>query len=71
MVHEVTHLRRGDPWLRCLQWIAGTVLFFWPVVAWVNRHIDLAREHACDRWALRHGKLCASEYARCLLEAVP
>ncbi len=71
VVHEVTHLRRGDPWLRCLQWIAGTVLFFWPVVAWVNRHIDLAREHACDRWALRHGKLCASEYARCLLEAVP
>jgi len=71
VVHEVTHLRRGDPWLRCLQWIAGTVLFFWPVVAWVNRHIDLAREHACDRWALRHGKLAASEYARCLLEAVP
>jgi len=71
VVHEVTHLRRGDPWLRCLQWIAGTVLFFWPVVAWVNRQIDLAREHACDRWALRHGKLCASEYARCLLEAVP
>ncbi len=24
VVHEVTHLRRGDPWLRCLQWIAGT-----------------------------------------------
>lgn len=71
VVHEVTHLRRGDPWLRCLQWIAGTALFFWPVVAWVNRQIDLAREHACDRWALRHGKLCASEYARCLLEAVP
>ena len=70
IVHEVTHLRRGDLIVRCLQWIAGTLLFFWPVVAWVNRRIDTAREYACDQWALRHGKLTAGEYARCLLDAV-
>jgi hypothetical protein len=39
-------------------------------VAWVNRRIDLAREHACDEWALRHGKLTAGQYARCLLSVV-
>ena len=70
IVHEVTHLRRGDLIVRCLQGIAGTLLFFWPVVAWVNRRIDTAREYACDQWALRHGKLTAGEYARCLLDAV-
>ena len=70
IVHEVTHLRRGDMLVRCLQCAAGTLLFFWPVVAWVNRRIDRAREHACDEWALRHGRLTASEYARCLLSAV-
>ena len=70
VVHEVTHLRRGDLLVRCLQCIAGTVLFFWPVVAWVNRRIDRTREHACDEWALRHGRLTASEYARCLLSVV-
>ncbi len=70
IVHEVTHLRRGDLLVRYLQWIAGTLLFFWPVVAWVNRRIDRAREYACDEWALRHGKLTAGEYARCLLKAV-
>ena len=70
IVHEVTHLRRGDMLVRCLQCVAGTLLFFWPVVAWVNRRIDRAREHACDEWALRHGRLTASEYARCLLSAV-
>ena len=69
-VHEVTHLRRGDLYLRCLQWIVGTLLFFWPVVALVNRRIDMVREHACDQWALRHGKLSAKEYARSLLAAV-
>jgi hypothetical protein len=70
IVHEVAHLRRGDVFVRYLQWLAGTLLFFWPVVAWVNRRLDAAREHACDEWALRHGKLAPGEYARCLLRAV-
>jgi len=67
VVHEITHLRRGDMALRCLQWAAAALFFFWPVVAWINRRIDAAREHACDQWALRHGKLSPGAYARCLL----
>lgn len=70
VLHEIAHLRRGDLLVRYLQWFAGTLLFFWPVVAWVNRRIDLAREHACDEWALRHGRLSAGDYARTLLKAV-
>lgn len=69
VLHEIAHLRRGDLWARGLQCLAGTLLFFWPVVAWVNRRIDLAREHACDEWALRHSRLSPGEYARCLLRA--
>lgn len=70
VLHEIAHLRRGDLLVRYLQWFAGTLLYFWPVVAWVNRRIDLAREHACDEWALRHGKLSPVQYARCLLRCV-
>lgn len=70
VLHEIAHLRRGDLFVRYLQWITGTLLFFWPVVAWVNRRIDLARESACDAWALRHGQLTEGEYARCLLRAL-
>ena len=70
VVHEVAHLRRGDMFVRYLQWVAGTLMFFWPVVAWVNRRLDVARECACDEWALRQGKLTAQEYARCLLRVV-
>ncbi len=69
IVHEVAHLRRGDVLVGCFQRIVGTLLFFWPVVYWVNRRIDLARECACDEWALRRGRLSAGEYARCLLDA--
>ncbi|GMU84650.1 MAG: hypothetical protein AMXMBFR47_45190 [Planctomycetota bacterium] len=70
VLHEIAHLRRGDLLVRYLQWLAGTVLYFWPVVAWVNRRIDLAREHACDEWALRRGALSPAQYARCLLDCV-
>jgi|GEM_PF-2058680 len=70
VLHETAHLRRGDLVVRYLQWFVGTVLFFWPVVAWVNRRIDLMRECACDVWALRHGRLAPGEYARCLLRAL-
>jgi hypothetical protein len=69
VVHEIAHLRRGDTLVRYLQWLAGTLLFFWPVVAWVNRRLDVVREYACDEWALRQGKLTAHQYARCLLRA--
>ncbi|MBU0755911.1 MAG: M56 family metallopeptidase [Planctomycetes bacterium] len=69
ILHEVAHLRRGDLIVRYLQWFAGSLLFFWPVVAWVNRRIDLARELACDEWALSQGKLAAGKYARCVLNA--
>ena len=70
VLHEIAHLRRGDLYVRYLQWCAGTFLFFWPVVAWVNRRIDLAREHACDEWALRRSAISAGDYARCLLRAL-
>jgi beta-lactamase regulating signal transducer with metallopeptidase domain len=70
IVHEVAHLRRGDMFVRYLEWIAGIFFFFWPVVAWINRRLDAAREYACDEWALRQGKLTAPEYARCLLRVV-
>jgi beta-lactamase regulating signal transducer with metallopeptidase domain len=69
VVHEVTHLRRGDTLVRCLQCAAGLLFFFWPVVAWVNRRIDRAREYACDEWALLRGRLTPGQYARCLFEA--
>jgi beta-lactamase regulating signal transducer with metallopeptidase domain len=70
IVHEIAHLRRGDIFVRYLEWIAGILFFFWPVVAWINRRLDAAREFACDEWALRQGKLTAPEYARCLLRVV-
>jgi beta-lactamase regulating signal transducer with metallopeptidase domain len=68
IMHELAHVRRRDPWLRLLQVVVGTVFFFWPVVWWVNRRIDDAREIACDQWALAMGGAAPRDYARALLE---
>ena len=66
-LHELAHLRRGDTWLRGLQVVVGTLLFFWPVLAWVNRQIDHTREVACDQWALSRGGIGRRAYARLLV----
>jgi beta-lactamase regulating signal transducer with metallopeptidase domain len=68
--HELAHLRRRDAWLRVVQVVAGSVFFFWPVVRWVNRRADAARELACDAWALSHGPLGPHAYARVLVRLV-
>jgi len=68
--HELAHLRRRDAWLRVVQVVAGALFFFFPVVRWVNRRIDAARELACDAWAIERGPLAPQEYARVLVRLV-
>lgn len=70
LLHELAHVRRGDAALRVVQAVAASLFFFWPVVRWVNRRIDHARELACDAYALAHGPLSAPAYARMLVELV-
>jgi beta-lactamase regulating signal transducer with metallopeptidase domain len=70
LTHELAHLRRRDAWLRLVQVAVGTLLFFWPVVRWVNRRVDAAREMACDAWAVAAGPLAPAAYARFLVRLV-
>jgi beta-lactamase regulating signal transducer with metallopeptidase domain len=69
LAHELAHVRRGDAALRLVQAAAATLFFFWPIVRLVNRRIDLAREQACDAWAVAVGPLSARAYARMLVDA--
>lgn len=67
LAHELAHVRRADGAVRALQLVASTVFFFWPAVHWVNRRLDLAREQACDAYAIAVGPLAPAEYARMLI----
>jgi beta-lactamase regulating signal transducer with metallopeptidase domain len=67
LLHELAHVRRRDALARVVQVVAGAVFFFWPVVRLVSRRLDLAREAACDAWALDTSELPRPAYARLLV----
>jgi hypothetical protein len=67
LLHELAHVRRRDALARLVQLVAGAVFFFWPVVRLVSRRLDLAREAACDAWALEVSEVPRPAYARLLV----
>jgi beta-lactamase regulating signal transducer with metallopeptidase domain len=67
LLHELAHVRRRDALARVVQLVACAVFFFWPVVRLVSRRLDLAREAACDAWALDASEVPRPAYARLLV----
>jgi len=67
LVHELAHIRRRDALARYVQLVATALFFFWPVVRLAARKHDLAREAACDAWALEQARVPRPAYARLLV----
>ena len=63
--HEAAHLQRRDHIVVLLQEILGTVLWWHPVVLFVNRELTRAREDVCDNYVLR--TVDADTYSAALL----
>jgi tetratricopeptide (TPR) repeat protein len=66
LIHEMAHVRRGDPQTAFLASFA--VCLFWPnpLVYWLRRQLVALAEEACDEAALRD--FMPEEYARILIE---
>lgn len=67
LLHELAHVRRRDALARIVQIAASTLLWWWPVVRIVQKRLELAREAACDAWALEAGDVARPAYARLLV----
>ena len=68
LLHELAHVKRRDALGRVVQ-LAAVALFWWlPVVRIVSRRLELARESACDAWALESGDVSRPTYARLLVQ---
>jgi hypothetical protein len=65
LVHELSHLQRGDLLANAVQRVVATLLFFHPVVRWISRRIDEDREMCCDDLVIRMG-VPKRTYARAL-----
>ena len=48
LLHEHAHLRRWDQWTNLAQKFARAMFFFHPAVWWIENHLTLEREMACD-----------------------
>ena len=48
LLHELAHLRRYDDWTNLVQKIVKAIMFFHPLVWWIERRLSLEREVACD-----------------------
>ena len=52
LLHELAHMARRDDWTNLWARVAGALLVFHPVAAWIVRRIDRERELACDDWVV-------------------
>ncbi len=65
LLHELAHIRRRDDWSNLAQKLVGALLFFHPLVWWIEHHISLEREIACDE-AVIAATANPRAYAQCL-----
>lgn len=65
LVHELSHLRRGDDWTNLAQKFMKALLFFHPSAWWVEQQLSLEREMACDDEVLMR-TASPLDYAQCL-----
>ncbi|MBT6493402.1 MAG: hypothetical protein HOL01_02510, partial [Planctomycetaceae bacterium] len=70
LLHELSHYRRGDHWVRILELI-GTALYWWhPVVWWARREIQTVEEECCDSWVVTEFPRQRETYAVALVDTV-
>ncbi len=67
LAHELGHVRRHDAAARLVQLAAHALLWWCPTVYLASRRLELAREQACDAFALHAGDLSRPDYARLLV----
>jgi beta-lactamase regulating signal transducer with metallopeptidase domain len=65
LLHELAHLRRRDDWTNLVQKLVKALMFFHPLVWWIERKLSLERELACDDAVLVQTE-SPRIYAQCL-----
>lgn len=70
LTHELAHFRRGDHWVRLLEFVV-TGLFWWHPAIWIaRREIEIAEEHCCDAWVVSQFPGQPRRYAEALLDTI-
>jgi TonB family protein len=67
LTHELGHIKRFDWFIQIAAELSCAVYWFNPLFWWLNRHLRMQGEHACDDIVL-NGGVHANDYALHLLE---
>lgn len=65
LLHELSHIKRGDLLVNLLQRFAESILFFHPAVWYVSQKVTVVREHCCDDEVLR--RCTREDYASAMI----
>jgi beta-lactamase regulating signal transducer with metallopeptidase domain len=65
LLHELAHLHRRDDWTNLVQKLVKALMFFHPLVWWIESRLSLERELACDDAVLSQTE-SPRIYAQCL-----
>lgn len=70
LTHELAHYRRGDHWVRLLEFVT-TALFWWHPLVWIaRREIEMHEEQCVDGWVVKTLPGAPRHYASALLATV-
>ena len=70
LAHELAHVRRGDHWVRWLEWLARVVFWWNPLVWWAQRHLRAMEEICCDALVITALEPAPRTYAVSILTAI-
>jgi len=70
LVHELAHLRRGDHWVRLLEFVIAGLYWWFPIVWLARRQLREAEELCCDAWVIAVLPGVSRHYAVALVETV-
>jgi WD40 repeat protein/beta-lactamase regulating signal transducer with metallopeptidase domain len=68
LAHELAHVRRWDHWVRRLELVVQGLYWWYPLVWWVRRQIEVHEEECCDAYVV--GELPPRVYAAAILETL-
>lgn len=70
LLHELTHVRRRDHWVRLLELTVRIAWWWLPVVGMIGRQIRSCEEICCDAAVVAHRPEARRDYARLLLDVI-
>jgi len=70
LLHELTHIKRGDHLIRILETLVRTIFWWLPGLGWIGRQIRTCEEACCDAAVVSRRPKARRDYARLLLDVV-